>query len=1795
MRGGFELYWGRAWDRGRVRVAEVAKAHAIGVVRLFMPPEPLPWDRKDFFKERKHERSESLGSVARWRDSSSSSSHHAGSRGFTRWGSTDFRRPPGHGKQGGWHLFPEESGYGYTPSRSADKLLEDESGRRSGFRGDGKYSRSYRDNRGSFGQRDWKVSHSWEASNGSYTPGRPTDNNCQRPADVLTQTSSPHSDLTNPRDYHQLHAKDHHDKSSDVKLIDAKTSDANGLTSCQKPESSLVAVEWKPLKWPRSGSLSSRGSSLSHSGSSKSMGGVDSGETKVGISTKDVTSVPSPSQDGAACVTSAAPSEEMTSKKKPRLGWGEGLAKYEKKKVGGLDENAPKNVMEPAHSLGLSVADKSPRLAAFSDCASPATPSSVACSSSPGMEDKSFLKGSHGDTDLNNLCRSPYPCSQDQQEGFSFNLETMDANSIANMGSSLGELLQLDDPSSMDSGFVRSSALNKLFLLRGDVLKALEMTELEIDSLETERKTLISQSGDHGPCTASSSSLAAEANAKPGEHDEISNVVSRPSPLEIFSSGNMDKGGLPLGEGRSEEIHAANNAEVDSPGTATSKFAEPFCLSKGAVTSDKAKESECAEDMDATQVAEVGRGECAEDMDAPQVAEVGRGKLSLEISVEKTDASPSRDKTVVLFCEEDSANNSAEMFINSEMMLPAFIVASNKETASKACEVFDKLLPRDQSSFDISRVADVASREIDALIINNFVMRKRALRFKERAVTLKFRALHYRWKEDLHLLSLSKVRAKSQKKNESSLRVTLNAHQKNRSSIRSRFSSPVRNLSPVPSSNVLSYTSKLLSDPRMKSYRKYLKMPALILDDREKNASRFISTNGLIEDPCAFEKERTMINPWTAEEREIFLDKLATFGKDFSKIASFLDHKTTADCVQFYYKNHKSDTFERTMKKLDFGKQGKSLAANNYLVTSEKRWSREVNAVSLDVLGAASAMAAQQDDIMLERQGCDVGVFVNGFCNSRSSRADCGDLERSSSFDVLGSERETVAADVLAGICGSMSSEAMSSCVTSSVDPGEGGRELKCSKVDFVRKRPFTPEFMENVEEETCSGESSGEMDASDWTDREKSAFMRAVSSYGKDFALISRFVGTRSVDQCRVFFSKARKCLNLDSLLPICRSRGTPVSEDANGDGDMEDACGLEISSAICGDKLSSKMDEDLVVKDVNQVESDCKSLNFGDDLNKSDGNAGSGELSCEYVKDMEIAVPDVCQMRDGDEVVSKGVGSISASVGTQKSIADSDITRVEATVAVGASLVESSVREDTDHGSCFSASADGEHAIRACTEGFKNITWGQEALLPQKCNGDTTHPSSLLSSSGESDTQINSSRLPADRSPCFGFSHRSESEHQVSLVLDPVEISSSNSRHDEKFQGATRSLSSDSAPNYCKISRTQDRMSSSDGPPTKEKHKQFVSNDDYYKHVSGSSLLSQMESPILPGYPIQQLHAQENSGSTSGEFSDVQKHLKPENSITCRYVVPDFHLKKCTTSKSHSSVAELPLLPHKSEQLTGLSKIDMPSLPDSQKQSKSGDFKLFGQILSHPPSQPTPKVSVQDNDENGAPQRKFGSKESDLKPSSNHSEGGNSAMLKFDCNNYASLENVPLRTYGFWDGNRIQISSLPDSALLLAKYPAAFSNFPLPTTKLEQHAMQPVPKSNECGLNGVSVFPSREVANGNGIVDYRLYRSRDDGKVQPFAIDVKQRQDACPELQRYNGFEAVSAGIQHQGRGMIAMNVMGRGGMLGGGPCNGVSDPVTAIKMQFAQSDPLVGHQNGNNIVREEESWRGKGDVGR
>ncbi|KAK8542200.1 hypothetical protein V6N12_014803 [Hibiscus sabdariffa] len=185
-----------------------------------------------------------------------------------------------------------------------------------------------------------------------------------------------------------------------------------------------------------------------------------------------------------------------------------------------------------------------------------------------------------------------------------------------------------------------------------------------------------------------------------------------------------------------------------------------------------------------------------------------------------------------------------------------------------------------------------------------------------------------------------------------------------------------------------------------------------------------------------------------------------------------------------------------TKKKLDLSKQGKS-SANTYLLTSGKKWSKEFNAMSIDILGAASVIAALADSGIKSIRHLLVGFFWEGVI-----------LEHHS----------------IAGICGSLSSEAMNSCITVSADPGESyHRDRKCPKVGSLLERHSTSDVTWNVDKGTCSDESCGEMDPTDWTDEEK-------------YVLIQ--------------------------------------SDDANGGGsDMEDASVLE-SSVVCSDKLGSKLE---------------------------------------------------------------------------------------------------------------------------------------------------------------------------------------------------------------------------------------------------------------------------------------------------------------------------------------------------------------------------------------------------------------------------------------------------------------------------------------------------------------------------------------------------------------------------------------------------------------------------------------------
>ncbi|XP_074366223.1 uncharacterized protein LOC141707122 [Apium graveolens] len=1469
------------------------------------------------------------------------------------WGFNEFRRPNGYGKQG-WQTFTEDFARGPGPYRPNRRFFDDGScfpiekyGRDSSsdIRG------------GSLGQRDWR-GHFWDAVPGPHSNGcanMPAHASMKRSADdMLSYNSYPYPHIGNSWD--QFYLKDQHynnsaassrrrfgrknsvglnaqkplkvtrsgslysrgcgighsssPKSSGLENGEDKVpshlqnpsplhshsgNSATGATIAPSEETisrdcgishssspkslRLNSGEIKVPVHPQDPSLVhyltgdtfayatstpaeetySSGCGLSHSSSPKSLG-LDSAEIKVPLNLQN----PSPGlsflKKTASCAA-YAPDEEANSRKKPRLGWGEGLAQFEKIINGSTDtaendgmiespKSHSKNYTEPVYSHNSVVALRSSRVQCITEFPSPVTPSTAFCSS-PG-DDELSVKAV--EVDASNLCSSPCPESQNQRDGIDFNLENLDVNGLVTFSSSPSELLPFNNVHPVESDFMRSAEMSKLLVVKADIAKKVEIIESEIDLLENELKTVISDTGNVSTCPTSSSPLQVKCNLNPLEELCASNLIAKPAPLVPNCFGDMMKmspGGL---EGELEE---SRNVKIDSLGTAASEVAEP--LLAGMYFSGKTHK--------------------------------------LGESTSNADRSDRKGKSIVHGVKEENCKQiassrgcllSVDIKLHGECMSYDLLIASNKDSAHRAAKVISKLLPTnrlvvDHLSFDVS-----PCWKKKALVKEKLALRKRFLRFKERVITLKYRALKLLWKEDMLRLFTSGSYM-FRKKFELSSPVVSRTKPKQRSFIRARISSRAMIPSLVPTSKVINFASRLLGDSDMKLYSSALKMPPLILDNKEKKASRFISNNGLVEDPSTAEKERCMVNPWTSKEKEIFLDRLTTFGKDFRKIASFLDHKTTADCVEFYYKNHKSDCFQRTKKKTEFPKQGKSCLISNFLVTSGKRQASISNAASLDMLGAASVIVTHVEDKLTDEQKCSREVF--GTCNSKTL-GDVGICKKSSNPDVLGNERESIAADVLDGICGSLSTEAMSSCVTSSMDFGEGYQERKSLRSSV--RRPLTPEGTHNVVSETCLDESCGEIDPTDWTDDEKSSFIQAVMSYGKDFTMISQFVRTRSSDQCKVFFSKTRKCLRLDKVMHY--NQRAPASDDAKGSvcGDNPNACVVE---TICNEKSGSRIAEDQL------------SSNFKENLNGRQPSR-TAKMQADFYHTEEHK-----QMKklDVEDIERSSDNLVSTNYAEEKAELDLDAgnnienCRHLATLAVqdiktgsrGADskilLNDAIAREDIK--------ADGE--VCGNTSGTENL--GHEILMPSR----------NLSGEDAGFADVNSSSLSAIRCAIQGTkTNSSDRSSFLAVAKNPLakgvlggENANANLLNSSRKPPIVSSKQCSSCKSHNPVVQSRKRLDhdmASQFDSRKFSNKQnSVKTEKYHKHFCGNFSMDLVDLPqISMGCPVSIMM---KNGINGGPSCTKAVSARSKLNAVEHFSAQRYPLQKCNSSKHLDAESEL------------------------------------------------------------------------------------------------------------------------------------------------------------------------------------------------------------------------------------------------------------------------------------------------
>ncbi|XP_062230672.1 uncharacterized protein LOC133928379 isoform X2 [Phragmites australis] len=864
------------------------------------------------------------------------------------------------------------------------------------------------------------------------------------------------------------------------------------------------------------------------------------GRVSVGQTTRPATSEKEVSAQPPPVAASHGAELEEAPRKKARLGWGQGLAKYEKQKVQG-----PADPAEADADGSPADAEQKTTFPVPALCPSPVavpSPAPPYCCSAP--EDRSCELTTNTVTNPTNSV----PGADDQAciNEFPIKLDRLGDNPIDSLANMLAELLQHDDSCSGDSKGPTSTS--KLLLLKESISKEIEKTELEIDLLEGELKSVNTESGK--ALEDSPAGVTYAENLSPS-----SGTSEVPGSVEICEASHVKEPGelIPC-----PKISVVQDADV--------KGAEMMEIETAPVHNAKTVSSE--ESAACPGVAE-GQACAAADV-SPLKSSEGAGP-KIDVDNERLEASSCHVNADSIKAEGSGDQPVRQCsYHDPEYNLSGSVTSSNNDIAKVANESIFKPLPADTHRLYLLASGHLPRQtKIDPIIKERLVGHKKRLRFKEQSLTFKFKVLRHLWKEDVRLLSARKQRSKSNKRIDQSNRTSQIGSQRQRSSNRSRLAMPAGNLSTFPAPEMSDVACKLFSEFQMKRYRNYLKMPALFIDGKEKECLRFVSKNGLVEDPVSVEKERIMINPWTQEEKEIFMEMLAKFGKDFSKISSFLTHKTTADCVEFYYKHHKSDSFREVKKLLDLRQQQQP--TSNYLgAKSGKKWNPEANAASLDMLGVASAVAAHgleytnrvekicAKPLIWTAYGSNVS-----FMAKKSSDRECVD-------NVPLHERESVAADVLAGICDTLSPEGMGSCITSSADPGQ---KISITRIEHV----LIPEIDKSIDEEETLSDQECEVDPVDWNDDEKLIFIEAMNNYGKDFARISSCVKSKSYEQCKVFFSKARKSLGLDLIHQGAADVSMPTSDTNGGRSDTDEACAAERDSAICSPQSCSKIEMDV------------------------------------------------------------------------------------------------------------------------------------------------------------------------------------------------------------------------------------------------------------------------------------------------------------------------------------------------------------------------------------------------------------------------------------------------------------------------------------------------------------------------------------------------------------------------------------------------------------------------------------------
>ncbi|XP_070571465.1 nuclear receptor corepressor 1-like isoform X2 [Ptychodera flava] len=393
-----------------------------------------------------------------------------------------------------------------------------------------------------------------------------------------------------------------------------------------------------------------------------------------------------------------------------------------------------------------------------------------------------------------------------------------------------------------------------------------------------------------------------------------------------------------------------------------------------------------------------------------------------------------------------------------------------------------------------------------------------------------------------------------------------------------------------------------------------------MLYDAEQKRIKFINKNGLIEDPMKEYKDRQLLNLWTESEKLIFKEKFIQYPKNFQMIASFLDRKSIADCVLFYYTTKKNENYKQLSRKATVKKGGRFRGKGIRSVDDDDKDSDNHD--------------RHDDDIhnLNHNQDIDVGLMPDSSattCSLCKNPLDAYSLSRpvnKSNCDMFGVRESEVTPNMR--VCSSCRCRSirrrydqkcpLPTCKT----PKRKVRRLKplpnkWSEIADEQKKAISEELglTEDInkccaacfnriarrlgsETEPLSAHEAAEhvVESSRWTEDEMERAKQGLKDFGRDWAAISQMVGSKTDAQCKNFYFNYKRKFNLEALVQQYKKRR--VGNITRGS--RRDSAADSVASTITG--ASEDEEESSVSSDENDADND-------DNDDESSGTASASE----------------------------------------------------------------------------------------------------------------------------------------------------------------------------------------------------------------------------------------------------------------------------------------------------------------------------------------------------------------------------------------------------------------------------------------------------------------------------------------------------------------------------------------------------------------------------------------------------------